>query len=170
MATQFRDWRQHDAAGFRRTSMRASCALILRCHYVMRTLPVCTRVSDMTPLAKLGTGLASVVPQLCRFTLAHSSARPTEFLLTGAPELSPRSDDQEHSTTLGGSSSASIYRRIFRLDRHREPVDRLFRLEHASRVDQIEAAFKMLHRMSMCGQPTRAEPPWREPFPRCGRR
>jgi antitoxin HicB len=29
---------------------------------------------------------------------------------------------------------------------HREQVDRLFRLDHASRVDQIEAAFKKLHR------------------------
>lgn len=31
-----------------------------------------------------------------------------------------------------------------RLDWHRESVDRLFRLDHASRVDQIEAAFKAL--------------------------
>jgi antitoxin HicB len=31
-----------------------------------------------------------------------------------------------------------------RLDWHRESVDRLFRLDHASRVDQIEAAFKVL--------------------------
>jgi antitoxin HicB len=29
---------------------------------------------------------------------------------------------------------------------HREQVDRLFRLDHASRVDQIEAAFGALHR------------------------
>jgi antitoxin HicB len=29
---------------------------------------------------------------------------------------------------------------------HREQVDRLFRLDHASRLDQIEAAFKQLHR------------------------
>jgi antitoxin HicB len=29
---------------------------------------------------------------------------------------------------------------------HREQVDRLFRLDHASRVDQIEAAFELLHR------------------------
>jgi antitoxin HicB len=33
-----------------------------------------------------------------------------------------------------------------RLGWHREQVDRLFRLDHASRVDQIEAAFKELHR------------------------
>ena len=31
-----------------------------------------------------------------------------------------------------------------RLDWHRESVDRLFRLDHASRVDRIEAAFKVL--------------------------
>ena len=31
-----------------------------------------------------------------------------------------------------------------KLDWHREQVDRLFRLDHASRVDQIEAAFKAL--------------------------
>jgi antitoxin HicB len=29
---------------------------------------------------------------------------------------------------------------------HREQVDRLFRLTHASRIDQLEAAFKTLHR------------------------
>ncbi len=33
-----------------------------------------------------------------------------------------------------------------RLDWHREQVDRLFRLNHASRLDQIEAAFKVLGR------------------------
>ena len=33
-----------------------------------------------------------------------------------------------------------------RLGWHREQVDRLFRLDHASRVDQIEAAFKKLSR------------------------
>jgi antitoxin HicB len=33
-----------------------------------------------------------------------------------------------------------------RLGWHREQVDRLFRLDHASRVDQIEAAFEKLHR------------------------
>ena len=33
-----------------------------------------------------------------------------------------------------------------KLDWHREQVDRLFRLDHASRVDQIEAAFKALGR------------------------
>ena len=33
-----------------------------------------------------------------------------------------------------------------RLGWHREQVDRLFRLEHASRVDQIEAAFRALGR------------------------
>lgn len=31
-----------------------------------------------------------------------------------------------------------------RLKWHREQVDRLFRLDHASRLDQIEAAFKVL--------------------------
>jgi antitoxin HicB len=34
-----------------------------------------------------------------------------------------------------------------RLGWHREQVDRLFRLDHASRLDQIEAAFKQLHRI-----------------------
>lgn len=33
-----------------------------------------------------------------------------------------------------------------RLGWHREQVDRLFRLHHASRLDQIEAAFAKLHR------------------------
>ena len=33
-----------------------------------------------------------------------------------------------------------------RLDWHREQVDRLFRIEHASRLDQIEAAFAKLGR------------------------
>jgi antitoxin HicB len=33
-----------------------------------------------------------------------------------------------------------------RLDWHREQVDRLFRLDHASRLDRLEAAFKALHR------------------------
>jgi antitoxin HicB len=33
-----------------------------------------------------------------------------------------------------------------RLGWHREQVDRLFRLDHASRRDQIEAAFKALAR------------------------
>jgi antitoxin HicB len=33
-----------------------------------------------------------------------------------------------------------------RLKWHREQVDRLFRLDHASRLDQIEAAFKALGR------------------------
>jgi antitoxin HicB len=33
-----------------------------------------------------------------------------------------------------------------RLGWHREQVDRLFRLDHASRIDQIEAAFKVLDR------------------------
>lgn len=31
-----------------------------------------------------------------------------------------------------------------RLDWHREQVDRLFRLEHASRIDQLEAAFAVI--------------------------
>lgn len=42
-----------------------------------------------------------------------------------------------------GISRAELARR---LGWHREQVDRLFRLDHASRVDQIEAAFKKLHR------------------------
>jgi len=42
-----------------------------------------------------------------------------------------------------GISRAELARR---LGWHREQVDRLFRLDHASRVDQIEAAFKQLHR------------------------
>jgi antitoxin HicB len=33
-----------------------------------------------------------------------------------------------------------------RLDWHREQVDRLFRIDHASRLDQIEAAFNALDR------------------------
>ena len=33
-----------------------------------------------------------------------------------------------------------------RLGWHREQVDRLFRLDHASRLDRLEAAFKALHR------------------------
>jgi antitoxin HicB len=33
-----------------------------------------------------------------------------------------------------------------RLHWHREQVDRLFRIDHASRTDQIEAAFQALHR------------------------
>lgn len=33
---------------------------------------------------------------------------------------------------------------VRRLDTHREQVDRLFRLDHASRLDQIEAAFRAL--------------------------
>jgi antitoxin HicB len=41
-----------------------------------------------------------------------------------------------------GMNRAELARR---LDWHRESVDRLFRLDHASRVDQIEAAFKALH-------------------------
>ena len=32
-----------------------------------------------------------------------------------------------------------------RLKWHREQVDRLFRLDHASRLDQLEAAFRVLH-------------------------
>jgi antitoxin HicB len=40
-----------------------------------------------------------------------------------------------------GMNRAELARR---LDWHRESVDRLFRLDHASRVDQIEAAFKVL--------------------------
>ena len=42
-----------------------------------------------------------------------------------------------------GVSRAELARR---LGWHREQVDRLFRLDHASRIDQIEAAFKELHR------------------------
>jgi antitoxin HicB len=42
---------------------------------------------------------------------------------------------------VSGMSRAELARR---LDWHRESVDRLFRLDHASRVDQIEAAFKAL--------------------------
>jgi antitoxin HicB len=42
-----------------------------------------------------------------------------------------------------GTSRAELARR---LDWHREQVDRLFRLDHASRVDQIENAFEALHR------------------------
>ena len=42
-----------------------------------------------------------------------------------------------------GISRAELARR---LGWNREQVDRLFRLDHASRVDQIEAAFKELHR------------------------
>lgn len=42
-----------------------------------------------------------------------------------------------------GMNRAELARR---LDWHRELVDRLFRLDHASRVDQIEAAFKVLQR------------------------
>jgi antitoxin HicB len=33
-----------------------------------------------------------------------------------------------------------------RLGWHREQVDRLFRLDHASRIDRIEAAFEKLDR------------------------
>ena len=42
-----------------------------------------------------------------------------------------------------GVSRAELGRR---LGWHREQVDRLFRLEHASRLDQIEEAFRALDR------------------------
>lgn len=42
-----------------------------------------------------------------------------------------------------GVSPAELARR---LDWHREQVDRLFRLDHLSRVDQIEAAFAAMHK------------------------
>jgi|tagenome__1003787_1003787.scaffolds.fasta_scaffold20821138_2 antitoxin HicB len=41
-----------------------------------------------------------------------------------------------------GISRAELARR---LNWHREQVDRLFRLDHESRVEQIEAAFRALH-------------------------
>jgi len=42
-----------------------------------------------------------------------------------------------------GMSRAELGRQ---LGRHREQVDRLFRLDHASRLDQLEAAFAKLHK------------------------
>jgi antitoxin HicB len=42
-----------------------------------------------------------------------------------------------------GITRAELQRR---LDWHREQVDRLFRLDHASRLDRMEAAFEALHR------------------------
>lgn len=42
-----------------------------------------------------------------------------------------------------GTTRAELTRR---LHWHREQVDRLFRIDHASRTDQIEAAFQALHR------------------------
>jgi antitoxin HicB len=47
------------------------------------------------------------------------------------------------ATREAGVTRAELARR---LGWHREQVDRLFRLDHASRVDQIEAAFEKLHR------------------------
>jgi antitoxin HicB len=44
---------------------------------------------------------------------------------------------------LSGVSRAELARR---LGWHREQVDRLFRLNHASRLDQVEAAFKAVGR------------------------
>jgi antitoxin HicB len=51
----------------------------------------------------------------------------------------------ELHTTLqkAGITRAELARR---LGWHREQVDRLFRLDHASRLDQIEAAFRTLDR------------------------
>src|SRR5260370_29800187 len=43
-----------------------------------------------------------------------------------------------------GMNRAELARR---LDWHRDSVDRLFPLDHASRVDQIEAAFKLLQQL-----------------------
>jgi antitoxin HicB len=40
-----------------------------------------------------------------------------------------------------GTTRAELARR---LDWHREQVDRLFRLDHKSRLDQLEAAFKAI--------------------------
>jgi antitoxin HicB len=55
-----------------------------------------------------------------------------------------------------------------RLGWHREQVDRLFRLDHASRLDRLEAAFKALKREftleireQLPGAPTVKEPPRR---------
>jgi len=55
-----------------------------------------------------------------------------------------------------------------RLGWHREQVDRLFRLDHASRLDRLEAAFKALEREltleireQLPGAPTVKEPPRR---------
>ena len=42
-----------------------------------------------------------------------------------------------------GTTRAALARR---LNWHREQVDRLFRIDHASRLDQLEAAFHALHR------------------------
>lgn len=44
---------------------------------------------------------------------------------------------------MGDVTRAELARR---LHWHREQVDRLFRLDHASRLDQVDAAFVALHR------------------------
>jgi antitoxin HicB len=52
------------------------------------------------------------------------------------------------ATRAEGVSRAELMRRMKprNLKIHREQVDRLFRLDHASRLDQLEDAFKALHR------------------------
>lgn len=50
--------------------------------------------------------------------------------------------DLYQALRASGTTRAALARS---LGWHREQVDRLFRLDHASRLDQIEAAFRALH-------------------------
>ena len=63
--------------------------------------------------------------------------------LVRLPALTTLKVELYRQLRLAGTTRAELARR---LNWNRESVDRLFRLDHNSRLDQIEAAFKVLGR------------------------
>jgi antitoxin HicB len=74
---------------------------------------------------------------------AAADRKPTGQIYVRLPLLVELKVDLYMAMRETGTTRAALARR---LDWHREQVDRLFRLDHASRVNQLEEAFEALHR------------------------
>jgi antitoxin HicB len=90
---------------------------------------IAARISDGDPLPSPSAGT--------------SRKQRKRLLLAKLPLLISLKAQLYMTMREAGVTRAELARR---LGWHREQVDRLFRLDHASRVDQIEAAFEKLHR------------------------
>src|SRR5262249_8747179 len=77
-----------------------------------------------------------------RNELKHWEAKPRDRVAVRLPLLSTLKINLYNTLKRQGVTRAELARR---LGWHRESVDRLFRLDHNSRTDQIEAALAKLH-------------------------
>jgi antitoxin HicB len=116
------------------------------------TFPEVTTFADREPRQVLHHALAAIEEAIAaRISEGDELPRPAtdaerkrhKGLWVKLPLLTTLKAELYEAMRAAGMTRAELARQ---LGWHREQVDRLFRLDHGSRIDQIEAAFEILHR------------------------